>query len=483
MLKTRWIRNAAIFGTAVTLSLATYTSVSDNADAASYGQETEMAGLSLSLDKYYLENIAQEEQEAQAADPVATASIEAGAVPATDAAVDAAQNAQTAQTADPAATQATQAAQTEEQRKEETVAKQFRNLGISTASDYVNIRKKPNTDSKIVGKLYKGSSAEILSEKNGWVKISSGSVTGYIRKDLLAIGADAQKLAGKYGTAYAFLKKGVITLNVRSKKSTTSTIITQIPEDEKYEILGESDNWYKVEIDEGVKGYIAKEFVNTRVRFKKAVSIEEEEAEARRKKAAEEAEQQRLEELARERQSASSSSSSSSSRRSSSSSSSSSSSRRSSSSSSSSSSSRSRRSSSSSSSSSSRRSSSPSVSSSGSGSSIASYATKFVGNPYVWGGSSLTNGADCSGFTMAVYAQFGYSLPHSSGAQAGCGRSVSFSNLQPGDLIFYRNGGSIGHVAMYIGGGRVVHASNKKDGIKISNYRYRTPACARRIIG
>ena len=482
MLKTRWIRNAAIFGTAVTLSLATYTSVSDNADAASYGQETEMAGLSLSLDKYYLENVAQEEQEAQAADPVATASIEAGAVPATDAAVDAAQNAQAAQTADPAATQAAQADQTEEQRKEETVAKQFRNLGISTASDYVNIRKKPNTDSKIVGKLYKGSSAEILSEKNGWVKISSGSVTGYIRKDLLAIGADAQKLAGKYGTAYAFLKKGVITLNVRSKKSTTSTIITQIPEDEKYEILGESDNWYKVEIDEGVKGYIAKEFVNTRVRFKKAVSIEEEEAEARRKKAAEEAEQQRLEELARERQSASSSSSSSSSRRSSSSSSSSSSSRRSSSSSSSSS-SRSRRSSSSSSSSSSRRSSSPSVSSSGSGSSIASYATKFVGNPYVWGGSSLTNGADCSGFTMAVYAQFGYSLPHSSGAQAGCGRSVSFSNLQPGDLIFYRNGGSIGHVAMYIGGGRVVHASNKKDGIKISNYRYRTPACARRIIG
>mgnify|MGYP000007899934 CR=1 FL=1 len=275
MLKTRWIRNAAIFGTAVTLSLATYTSVSDNADAASYGQETEMAGLSLSLDKYYLENVAQEEQEAQAADPVATASVEAGAVPATDAAVDAAQNAQAAQTADPAATQAAQAAQTEEQRKEESVAKQFRNLGISTASDYVNIRKKPNTDSKIVGKLYKGSSAEILSEKNGWVKISSGSVTGYIRKDLLAIGADAQKLAGKYGTAYAFLKKGVITLNVRSKKSTTSTIITQIPEDEKYEILGESDNWYKVEIDEGVKGYIAKEFVNTRVRFKKAVSIEE----------------------------------------------------------------------------------------------------------------------------------------------------------------------------------------------------------------
>lgn len=95
----------------------------------------------------------------------------------------------------------------------------------------------------------------------------------------------------------------------------------------------------------------------------------------------------------------------------------------------------------------------------------------------------MTNGADCSGFTMSVYAQFGYSLPHSSAAQAGCGRSVSLSSLQPGDLIFYRNGSRIGHVAMYIGGGRVVHASNKTDGIKISSYNYRQPACARRIVG
>lgn len=84
---------------------------------------------------------------------------------------------------------------------------------------------------------------------------------------------------------------------------------------------------------------------------------------------------------------------------------------------------------------------------------------------------------------MSVYAAFGISLPHSSAAQAGKGRSVSFSNLQPGDLIFYKNGGRIGHVALYIGGGKVVHASNKRDGIKISNYRYRQPSCARRIVG
>lgn len=84
---------------------------------------------------------------------------------------------------------------------------------------------------------------------------------------------------------------------------------------------------------------------------------------------------------------------------------------------------------------------------------------------------------------MSIYAQFGYSLPHSSSAQAGCGRSVSLSSVKPGDLIFYKNGSRIGHVAMYIGGGQVVHASNPSDGIKISNMYYRKPCSARRIVG
>lgn len=434
MIKTRWVRNAAIFGTAVTLSLAC-ASTANEGTAASFCQEKEMAGLSLSLDKFYTENYV---ESGDTEDAEATPSPKASAE----------------------ASDEQEEEKSETKRKEETVAKQFRNLGISTASDYVNIRKKPTTDSKILGKLYKGSSAEIIGEKDGWVKIESGSVKGYIRKDLLAIGAKAQKLAGRYGTAFASVKKGVITLNVRSKKSTKSTIVTQIPEDEKYEILGESDNWYKISIDDGAKGYVAKEFVRTRVRFKKAVSIAEEKAEIRRKRAAEKAQQERLAALAAQRSQASSSSSSSSSSRSTSSSSSkaSSSSRR-------------------------RTNTTASVPSGTSGSAIASYACKFVGNPYVWGGTSLTNGADCSGFTMSVYAQFGYSLPHSSAAQAGCGRSVSLSDLQPGDLLFYRNGSRIGHVAMYIGGGRVVHASNARDGIKISSYNYRQPACARRIVG
>ena len=121
---------------------------------------------------------------------------------------------------------------------------------------------------------------------------------------------------------------------------------------------------------------------------------------------------------------------------------------------------------------------SASSSGSGLGAQIAAYATQFVGNPYVYGGASLTGGADCSGFTMAVFANFGIGLPHNAAAQSGCGRSVSLSELQPGDLLFYDNGGGIGHVTLYIGGGQVVHASSPETGIKISAYNYRNPVCA-----
>ena len=131
-----------------------------------------------------------------------------------------------------------------------------------------------------------------------------------------------------------------------------------------------------------------------------------------------------------------------------------------------------------------------SVSSSGSsatGSRIASYAQQFVGNPYRYGGNSLTGGIDCSGFTQQIMAKFGYSISRTSSSQSGDGRAVSTSNLRVGDLVFYGDGGSIDHVALYIGGGQVVHASNSapypRGGIKISNVNYRTPICARRIIG
>ncbi len=114
--------------------------------------------------------------------------------------------------------------------------------------------------------------------------------------------------------------------------------------------------------------------------------------------------------------------------------------------------------------------------------SLVSYATQFVGNPYVWGGTSLTRGADCSGFVLSVFANYGISLPHSSVAQANCGRKISASEAQPGDLFFYGNGSRINHVAIYIGNGQVVHASSPKSGIKISGAFYRTPVKVVRVI-
>ena len=113
---------------------------------------------------------------------------------------------------------------------------------------------------------------------------------------------------------------------------------------------------------------------------------------------------------------------------------------------------------------------------------LVNFALQFEGNPYVYGGTSLTNGADCSGFTLAVYRNYGISLPHSSRAQANCGTKISVSEVQPGDLIFYGSGKSINHVAMYIGNGQVVHASNSRTGIIISNMYYRSPVSAARII-
>jgi len=110
------------------------------------------------------------------------------------------------------------------------------------------------------------------------------------------------------------------------------------------------------------------------------------------------------------------------------------------------------------------------------------YACQFVGNRYVWGGTSLTNGVDCSGFTMRIYEKYGIYLPHSSKAQANCGTRIDASQAKPGDLFFYGSGKSISHVAMYIGGGQVVHASSAKTGIKISNAFYRTPICVVRLL-
>ncbi len=358
----------------------------------------------------------------------------------------------------------------EETQKEETTKEpesEYKNVGISIANNYVNIRKEPNTNCEILGKLYQGSAATILSSQGEWVKIKSGSVTGYINSKYLAIGFDAEELVDKYGTKYAEVTTR--TLNVRTKMSTESKILTQIPIGEVYHVIKEYDEWLEVSIDDGdVTGYIAKEYTKVTVEFKEAISIEEEQEELRRIEEAERAEREQAEKLRKEKEEAK------------------------------------------------RREEEAKkkeeankkennktetgktetnkkeetvVQSTGKGDSkrnqIVQYALKFVGNRYVYGGTSLTKGTDCSGFTMSVYKAFGYNLPRTSRSQVSAGKTVkvSTSTLKPGDLLFYCNSsGTINHVAMYIGNGKVVHASNPRSGIKISQYNYRTPCAARRII-
>ena len=113
---------------------------------------------------------------------------------------------------------------------------------------------------------------------------------------------------------------------------------------------------------------------------------------------------------------------------------------------------------------------------------MVAFAMKFLGNRYVWGGTSLTNGTDCSGFTMRIYEHFGYKIPRNSRAQAAFTKSVSSKDVKVGDLFFYGSNGYISHVAMYIGNGQIIHASNRKDGIKISNAYYRKPIKIGRVI-
>ena len=114
---------------------------------------------------------------------------------------------------------------------------------------------------------------------------------------------------------------------------------------------------------------------------------------------------------------------------------------------------------------------------------VAAYGCQFIGNPYVWGGASLTKGADCSGFVLSIYKKYGIKLSHSSRAQANEGKKISYSEILPGDLVFYANSkGTINHVAIYIGGGQVISASSPKAGIKIAKYNYRTPVKYVRVL-
>lgn len=315
---------------------------------------------------------------------------------------------------------------------EPTEEELFRNLVIAQVRKYVNVRSLPSEEGEILGKLYNNSVGTFISEENGWYQITSGTVTGYVKAEYCVTGEEAVEIARNVGTRIATVDTQ--TLFVRSEPTTESSIIGMVPEAEELLVLEETDGWAKVDIEEGT-GWVSTDYVVLHSEFVQAESKAEEEA-----RLAKEAEERRK---AREAAAAKSAKSSSTNKATS------------------------------------TQASATYTVGEGSemGVAVAEYALQFVGNPYVYGGTSLTNGADCSGFVMSVYANFGVSLPHSSAADRSQGYAVDgLENAQPGDLICYS-----GHVALYIGNGQIVHASNKKTGIKVSQADYRKILAIRRI--
>lgn len=316
-----------------------------------------------------------------------------------------------------------------EKKKEET---SFKSLVIADVNDYVNVRSMPSEEGEILGKLYDDSVGSFISEQDGWYEITSGSVTGFVKAEYCVTGDEAVELAKKVGTRIATVS--TTTLYVRQDASLDASVIGMVPIQDQLIVMEEQDDWVKVNIEEG-DGYVSTDYVALTTEFVQAESKAEEEA----RKAKEAEARRKAQEAAaakRNEQSAKSSGS---------------------------------------------QDITPPAITSGSGSelgkSVANFAVQFVGNPYVYGGTSLTNGADCSGFVMSVYANFGVSLPHSSSADRNVGSAVGgIENAQPGDIICYS-----GHVGIYIGNGQIVHASTSKTGIIISNASYRSILSVRRI--
>ncbi len=312
-------------------------------------------------------------------------------------------------------------------------------LAFAKVDNYVNIRSEASEDSKILGKLYKNNAATLLNQEEGWYKVKSGSVTGYIKSEFLLTGDQAEEYSEKIGITYATVTTA--TLRVRGEASLDSSVISLIPGGEDYKVLKEEKEWVKISIDNNNAGYVSKDYVTLNKEYDQAISIEEEQAKL----------QQEAEAAARTARLGTASSSSTA-----------------------------QKSSANKMVKSSSVSESKSVKTQTSNSSslrnrVVDYALKFEGNPYSWGGTSLTRGADCSGFTQSVLKYFGISIPRTSRAQAASGKRVDIDNIKPGDLIFYRKNGVINHVALYIGNGKVISAKSKGEGIRITSYNYRTP--------
>ncbi|ETP73960.1 cell wall-associated hydrolase, invasion-associated protein [Lachnospiraceae bacterium JC7] len=292
------------------------------------------------------------------------------------------------------------------------VLNMYDNLGVSLASDYINVRSSPKEDgiANIIGKFPGYGGCNILGEENGWYHIKSGGIDGYVRADLLATGQTAQDLAVQNAHVMALINTK--SLNVRSQPSTDSEAWTQVTSGQRYDVMNQLDGWVQLDLGDGDDSDSSQgSFVSTRdnnvsvtyalqeaIEYYPAVEAANAAAAFRNK--------------------------------------------------------------------------------------IVNFACQYVGNPYVWGGTSLTNGADCSGFVQTVLKNFGIYVPRVSRDQAQAGVKVTSDNMKPGDLVFYANsGGTINHVGMYIGNGQIVNAASRRSGIRIYRWNYRTPVAIRNVIG
>lgn len=299
------------------------------------------------------------------------------------------------------AEQADEAAQANEAAQTPTAAQTcgYTNLGMSViSSGNLNIRQEASTDSEVVGILTNHNACELLEDAGDWYKVTSGKVTGYVSKQYLVTGAEAEAIAQQEIKTVATVNTE--TLNVRAEKSTEAAVLSQVGNSEAFTVNSIADGWVEISVDDSV-GYISQDYVTVAQALPTAKTIEQ-------VKYGDGVSDVRA--------------------------------------------------------------------------SVVSYALQFVGNRYVWGGTSLEKGVDCSGFTMRILGKYGISLPHSSKAQPSYGTKISASEAKPGDLFFYGSGRSISHVAIYIGNGQIVHASNKRDGIKVSNAFYRNPICVARYL-
>lgn len=342
-------------------------------------------------------------------------------------------------------------------------ASEFADIAVAQVNHYVNVRQEPDTESEILGKLYDKSAATVLeTTEDGWYRIMSGSVNGYVKAEYVVVGDE--ELARSVGTRLATVT--TTTLFVRTEPTTEAKVLTMLPDGDDVVVTDEStEGWAKVSTADG-DGYVALDYVTLSTEYIHAESKAEEEArlareEAERQaaaRAAEEARKAREVEAARaaaeqeaarkaaEKQEVKKSGAGSSSGGSAGSGSGSSAGQ-------------------------------SAQTASSNGQAVVDYARQFLGNPYVYGGNSLTNGTDCSGFVKGVYAAFGINLPRTSSEQRSVGYAVSLSEIQPGDIVCYS-----GHVGIYAGNNTLIHASNEKTGITLTSpVTYRSVLAVRRI--